>query len=195
MDFSLLRTLNRFLVAHDGVEDPLAAYVSASKVLFAGLLVAALLVGGAGQRRRRRAGFVAVVATPVALAVAQVVSRLVDRPRPFVEHPVAVALFSRGSADAGFPSDHATASFAIATALVLYDRRWGIVALVLATLLSVGRVALGLHYPTDVLAGAALGAVVALVVWRAARGPLERAADAAGRWRGAALRRLPGVAG
>jgi undecaprenyl-diphosphatase len=94
-----------------------------------------------------------------------VLSRLVDRPRPFVAHPAAVHLFSSHAADSGFPSDHATAAFAIATAVMLRDRRWGAVALAAATVLAVGRVAMGVHYPSDVLAGAALGALCALVLW------------------------------
>ena len=62
-------------------------------------------------------------------------------------------LFAAHAADAGFPSDHATAAFAIAVALLLRSRTWGAIALVAATVLAVTRVAMGIHYPTDVLAG------------------------------------------
>ncbi|MGN6816789.1 MAG: phosphatase PAP2 family protein [Solirubrobacterales bacterium] len=78
------------------------------------------------------------------------------RARPFVADPHGVHLFAGHAADPGFPSDHATAAFAIAVAIFLRKRAWGIFALVAATVLSVGRVALGVHYPSDVLAGAAL---------------------------------------
>jgi undecaprenyl-diphosphatase len=104
----------------------------------------------------------------VALACAQLLSRIVDRPRPFVADPGGVHLFARHAADAGFPSDHATAAFAIATALLLHDRRLGAIVLAAAALLAAGRVALGVHYPSDVLAGAALGAAVALALPRGA---------------------------
>jgi undecaprenyl-diphosphatase len=58
------------------------------------------------------------------------------------------------------------------------DRRWGSGMLALATLLAVGRVALGLHYPTDVLAGAVLGGGVAgLLYLPALRRPIDGLAD------------------
>jgi undecaprenyl-diphosphatase len=100
-------------------------------------------------------------------------------------------MFAAHAADPGFPSDHATASFAIATALVLRDRRLGALALAMAALLAVGRVAMGVHYPTDVAAGAALGAAVALALHRApAARALDAFADRLGALRGAGLRRL-----
>jgi undecaprenyl-diphosphatase len=92
-----------------------------------------------------------------------------------------VHLFSQHAADPGFPSDHATAAFAIAVALLLRSRRWGAVALVAATVLALTRVAMGIHYPTDVLAGAAVGALAALTLnLPRVRAQLQRLADLAG---------------
>src|SRR5919199_1511306 len=79
----------------------------------------------------------------VALLVAQVVSRLADRPRPFVAHPGALHIFAAHAADPGFPSDHATAAFAIAAAVLLRDRRWGVAVMAPAVVLAAGRVAMG----------------------------------------------------
>ena len=107
---------------------------------------------------------------------------MVDRPRPFVTDPAGVHLFVRHAADPGFPSDHATPAFTIATAVFLHDRRWGGVLLALAAVLAAGRVALGLHYPTDVIGGAALGAAVSLLLFApAVRGHSDGLADAVGR--------------
>lgn len=167
MDLSLLRPLNRLFAHHDGLEDILVAYANASKILFLGMLIAAfLLVRGDRAHRAsvRRAVVAAGLSAGLGLAVAQVITRLVDRPRPFVAHPHAVQLFAQHAADPGFPSDHATAAFAIAVALLLRSRRWGGLALVAATILAVTRVAMGIHYPTDVLAGAAVGSLAAIVL-------------------------------
>jgi undecaprenyl-diphosphatase len=167
MDMSLLRPLNRLFAHHDGLEDVLVAYANASEILFLGLLIAAfVLVRGEPAHRSavRRAVVAAGLSAGLGLALAQVLSRLVDRPRPFVAHPDAVHLFAKHAADPGFPSDHATAAFAIAVALLLHSRRWGALALVAATVLAVTRVAMGIHYPTDVLAGAAVGALSALIL-------------------------------
>jgi undecaprenyl-diphosphatase len=176
VDFSILHALNRLLVSQDAIEDPLTFYVSAAQVVFAGLIVLAAIGGRRDQARRRSAALLAGADTALALGLGQVISHLVDRSRPFVDHPGSVHLFSKHAADAGFPSDHATAAFAIATAIVLYDRRWGAVALVLAAILAVGRVAIGVHYPTDVLAGAALGAGCSVALWALARRRFERVA-------------------
>jgi undecaprenyl-diphosphatase len=176
MDWSLLHALNEFLFHHDAVEDPLLFYVNASEALFiATLAVVFLAAYGARHVAWRRATVAAVLSAGLGLAVAKVISELVDRARPFVADAHDVHLFSGHAADPGFPSDHATAAFAIATAIALRKRGWGTFALVAATVLSVGRVALGVHYPSDVLAGAALGAAAALVLWA---GPVRVRVDA-----------------
>jgi undecaprenyl-diphosphatase len=182
MDTSLVHALNHFFVGHDGVEDPVVGFVDAAEVLFLGMLVVAFLVVW-GQRRRttQRAVVAAGASAGVALAIAQVLSRVVERPRPFVAHPEAVHLFARHAADSSFPSDHATAAFAIGVALLLRQRAWGAIVLVLATVLAVGRVAMGIHYPSDVIAGASLGGAVAVALWTGpVRQLLERVADAVG---------------
>ena len=153
----MLHTLNDFLFRHDAIEDPVLFYVNAAETLFAATL-ALVFVGAGGSRHAdwRRAVLAATLSTALALAIGQAISDVVDRARPFIVDPHGVHLFAAHAADAGFPSDHATASFAIAVAILLRKRSWGIFALLAATLLSVGRVAVGYHFPTDVLAGAAL---------------------------------------
>jgi undecaprenyl-diphosphatase len=176
MDWSILHALNEFLHRNDGVEDPLVFYVNVSEALFAATLVVVFLAAqGARWRDWRRAAAAAALSAGVALAVGSVISQLVDRARPFVADPGGVHLFVSHGTDPGFPSDHATASFAIAVAILLRKRSWGLAALAAATVLAVGRVAVGVHYPSDVLAGAVLGSAVALGLWRA---PLRRRVDA-----------------
>jgi undecaprenyl-diphosphatase len=182
VDWSILHALNGFLYRHDGVEDPLLFYVNVSEALFiATLALVFLAASGARHAAWRRATLAAVLSAGAALAIAKVISELVDRARPFVVDSGGVHLFSAHAADPGFPSDHATASFAIATAIFLRHRGWGVVALAAAAVLSVGRVALGVHFPSDVLAGAALGAAVALALW--AR-PLRTRIDTLSDWLG-----------
>ena len=53
--------------------------------------------------------------------------------------------------DFSFPSGHTLASFEAAIALTVYNRKWGIPALVLATIIAFSRLYLYVHYPTDVL--------------------------------------------
>jgi undecaprenyl-diphosphatase len=60
--------------------------------------------------------------------------------------------------DSSFPSGHAAGSFAFAMFVMATHRRAGIPLVLVATLIAVSRVALGVHYPSDVAAGALLGA-------------------------------------
>lgn len=167
MDYRIARSLDLFAGRHDGFEDVLRAYVLASQWLF--LAVVAILVAVAIARRAdlaRAPGVLAGASAAVALLIAHFAAAAFGRPRPFVAHPGIHAFVAHG-ADPGFPSEHATAAFAIAVAILLAHRR-GLVVLVAAIVLAIGRVVLGLHYPTDVLAGALLGAAVALAVARLA---------------------------
>jgi undecaprenyl-diphosphatase len=184
MDWRITHLLNQALVRHDAVEDAIVRIERWSPVLLAGLLVVAFLAARGRDGTRVRRGLVAAVpAAAAALVAAQVLSRLVDRPRPFVAHP-AVHTFLAHAADPGLPSDHATGAFAVAVAVALRSIRWGAALLVLAFVIAAGRVAVGVHYPTDVLAGAALGAACA---WLFAQGPAGRLTDRiAGRWPGPA---------
>lgn len=184
MDMSLLHPLNHLFAAHDWLEDPLVAYANASEIVFLGLLIAAfLLVRGdlAHRTATRRAVVASGLSAALGLLVAGLLARVVDRPRPFVAHPHAVELFAKHAADPGFPSDHATAAFAIAAALLLRSRPWSAIALVAAVVLAVTRVAMGIHYPTDVLAGAAIGALSALTMnLRPGRALVHQLSDAFG---------------
>ncbi len=176
MDWSVTHAFNRFLAANDGLEDPLSAYSSVAQLLFAALVVGLLLV-----RPARRAAVAAGASLALSLLAAQVLSRIADRPRPFVTHAGDVHSFVAHAADPGFPSDHATAAFAIAVALLLRHRAAGLVALVAAAVLAVARVGLAVHYPTDVLVGAALGSAVALALWPPRpRARIDALADRAG---------------
>jgi undecaprenyl-diphosphatase len=179
VDWSILHALNGFLFHHDAVEDPLLFYVEASEALFIAILAVVFLAArGPRHREWRRASVAAVLSAGLGLAVGKVISELVDRARPFVADPHGVHLFAGHAADPGFPSDHATAAFAIATAILLRKRGWGLFALAAATVLSVGRVALGVHYPSDVLAGASLGGASALALWiPPVRSRVDRLAD------------------
>jgi undecaprenyl-diphosphatase len=77
--------------------------------------------------------------------------------RPFTSNPHALIHWS------SFPSDHAVLAFCVATGLWLVSRRLGTLALAYAFVTVGMRVYTGAHYPTDVIAGAALGIAMALL--------------------------------
>ena len=103
---------------------------------------------------RRSRWLVAAATGPVAIGVNFAVKVAVGRERPLIEeHPP----LARAPTKLSFPSAHATSSVAAATALGRVEPRARPALLGLAAAICVGRPYLGMHYPSDVLAGAALG--------------------------------------
>ncbi|CAM5726070.1 hypothetical protein SALBM311S_02892 [Streptomyces alboniger] len=105
----------------------------------------------------------APLAAGVAVLVNVPIRGFVERPRPFRTHEGLDVLVS-GKTDYSFVSDHATITMAMAVALFVANRRFGLVGLGLALLEGFCRIYMGVHYPTDVVGGFALGTAVALLL-------------------------------
>lgn len=97
---------------------------------------------------------------PLAIALNYAIKLLVKRPRPVLE---GLPPLGGAPSSLSFPSAHATSSFAVATAMVRVDPAMA-GAFLVAFALSLGRPYLGMHYPSDVLAGAVLGLLLGLIV-------------------------------
>jgi undecaprenyl-diphosphatase len=95
-----------------------------------------------------------------------------DRPRPYETLPAADPLI-KAALGQSLPSGHAATSFAGAVALTFLWRKGAPFFFLLATAIAFSRIYVGVHYPTDVLAGAALGVAVGLA-WVAAFSFLRR---------------------
>jgi undecaprenyl-diphosphatase len=196
LDYSVFQSLNGLADRNDLFEDVLRFLALYAQFFFIAILGALFFARGKWRSINGRHGVVAAgFAALLALGVAQVIAHEVMRDRPYVAHP-GVHLFVPASSDPSFPSDHATAAFAIAVSIFLRHRKAGLVALVLAVLVSLGRVVVGTHYPSDVLGGAVLGTAAALLFWwPPVRGPLHDLADwAAALYERVADRAMPGSA-
>jgi undecaprenyl-diphosphatase len=191
MDFRIYKSLNGFAFRHDGWEDAAKTLEHWAPLIFVVLLAALFLARGKwGSLGARRGVVAAAFSAGLALVLAKGIGELVARQRPFVDHPHAAHLFIKHAADYGFPSDHTSGAFAIAVALLLRHRASGVIALLLACAIGVGRVMVGVHYPSDVLAGAVLGTLCALVFWiPRVRGLLDALAD----WLSALYERIAGT--
>lgn len=103
----------------------------------------------------------------VVLLVGGVIKRLAKRPRPFTApHGITAAIWAPGRARS-FPSTHAATSVALAVSLALVGHPFAAVTALWALGVTLSRVWLGVHYASDVLAGAALGTVFAFLPWEA----------------------------
>ncbi len=97
---------------------------------------------------------------PLAIALNYAIKLVVKRPRPVLE---GLPPLGGAPSSLSFPSAHATSAFAVATAMTRVEPL-GALAFVLAIAISLGRPYLGMHYPSDVLAGALLGVGLGLIV-------------------------------
>ncbi len=151
IDDRIYRALRSALHEHHDVERLIVAVTRAQHWWAVASLTAVVV-----DHDRRPSWARANTALGAAWAAAKLSSRTVRRPRPnLADCPPARHKTDRES----FPSTHATIAFAAATALPPLLPRTPLILLATAT--AIGRLLLGEHYPSDVAAGAALGAAVA----------------------------------
>jgi undecaprenyl-diphosphatase len=163
MDWSLFHAVNVLQVHTGWAHGVLRLYAKDGIALFALLLLAGWFVGRTRGSAAIAGAVSAGAAALVALAVNQLVGHLVDRARPYATHAGVHLLVGRTS-DFSFPSDHAAAAGAVAAGLLLVERRLGLLAVLAAVLMAFVRVYVGAHYPGDVVAGLAIGALTALAL-------------------------------
>jgi len=108
----------------------------------------------------REEWLICAVLGPVAIVLNYGIKLLVKRPRPVLE---GLPPLGGAPSSLSFPSAHALSSFAVATAMFRVDPA-SAGALVVALAISICRPYLGMHYPSDVLAGAFLGVLLGLIV-------------------------------
>ncbi|MDH6435525.1 undecaprenyl-diphosphatase [Streptomyces sp. SAI-144] len=149
--------------------DRVMEYVGEYGILF-GMVLLILWCWWAGRRRGGEdaaSSVAALVWAPLAAALAVLVNvpirGFVERPRPFRAHEGLEVLVS-GKTDYSFVSDHATITMAMAAGLFVVNRKFGLFGIALALLEGFCRVYMGVHYPTDVIGGFALGTAVALLL-------------------------------
>ena len=120
-----------------------------------------------GDRKWKLASANGLAAAAVALVGNAVIHSIWDRPRPYEAHTISHPWSS--STDASFPSDHASASLAIAFAVVAFDTVAGALFVAAAILIAVGRLLVGAHYPGDIAASVLVAAGAAVLVVKLGR--------------------------
>jgi undecaprenyl-diphosphatase len=170
VDYRVYHAINHLVLRHEWLADGWATFENWSVPSLALATVALwLFARPGGERKWKLASACALASAALALLINQVIAKLIwDRRRPFAAHPSAHVWGAR-THDASFPSDHASASFAIGFAVVMFDRVIGGLFLAAAVAIGVGRVFIGEHYPLDVAAGCLVGLAAALLVVKLGR--------------------------
>lgn len=154
-----------------------------SKSVAVPVFVGVLLLSGLVDRRRAlRALLTAAAGFGICMGLATLMWAGIGRPRPVKVYPRilqtqeevagcaatpgALVVRKHASTRPAFPSRHALTAGVFAAALWGIARWMGLLGSVFALLAAFGRVYAGLHWPSDVLAGLAIGALVAWGVWR-----------------------------
>lgn len=150
---------------HNGVTDgvfPVLTYLGEAGAVWIVLALAFLV-----RRESRRWGMIMLCAMAAGFLLGELLLKnVICRERPFQTFPGYTALLISPPSGFSFPSGHSCASFAASTVLLAVSKKWGFPALALAVLIAFSRIFLFVHWPTDVLAGIALGIVSALfMLW------------------------------
>lgn len=151
---------------HQGWLDPLVSFYT--KLGDAGLLWIALSLAMLFFKPTRRAGALALCAMILGLIVTNLtIKPLISRPRPWLDWPIDPLVVENDPNS--FPSGHTCAAFAAAMVWVrtLPQKRDRVIVAVMAVLMGLSRLYVGVHYPTDVLAGAVIGSLCAWAAWKA----------------------------
>jgi membrane-associated phospholipid phosphatase len=157
LDLNLLRWMRTH--GHSpAIEDAAIALGKAGNNGLVWLLLGAVLA--IIDNGRWESWLICAILGPLAIGLNYAIKLAVRRPRPVLE---GLPPLGGAPSSLSFPSAHATSSFAVATAMCRVDPATS-AAFLVAIALSLGRPYLGMHYPSDVLAGALLGVVLGLVV-------------------------------
>ncbi|MFJ9620849.1 phosphatase PAP2 family protein [Streptomyces sp. NPDC101181] len=169
-DVSLLYDINGLAKAAPTWFDRTMEFVGEYGIMF-GLVVVGLWCWWSLRKRGTVedsvTGVAAVVWAPLAAAIAIIVNipirGFVERPRPFNDHE-GLEVLIHGKTDYSFVSDHSTLAMGIAVGIFVANRKFGFVAIGLALFAGISRIYMGVHYPTDVIGGFALGTAVTLLL-------------------------------
>ncbi len=115
----------------------------------------------------QRAVLVGALSAALANALVKIMNLIYFRPRPF--HIYEVNLLFYHPTDSSFPSNAAAFGFSVAAGVWIYQARWGRFLLALASIFGLSRIFGGVHYPLDVVAGAALGCISAWFIHKQQR--------------------------
>lgn len=121
-------------------------------------------------KKTRKGGFILLVGYGASVVCSHfILKNIINRPRPFTElsslENFITGLGLEVTNTSSFPSTHTFISFCSATILTCFYKKKGAWSFIPATLISLSRIFLCVHYPTDVLAGMIIGGLTGIAVY------------------------------
>lgn len=116
-------------------------------------------------KKTRRCGILMLLSMITGLILGNgILKNIIARSRPCWIDPN-ISLLIPNPEDFSFPSGHTLASFESAIMIFLHNKKWGAVALIIATLISFSRLYLFVHFPTDILGAIVLAATISISLY------------------------------
>lgn len=131
-------------------------------LLLGGLVI--FLVFHKDKKQGVRDLFVVLAAAVAAYALSKIIKTMVSNPRPFEILMDAHVLYTHGGGDS-FPSGHATFYMSLAASLFFYHRKLAFVYFLGALIIGLARIAVGVHWPFDILGGWIFGGIIGASVY------------------------------
>ena len=162
-DIHALQTMNG--LNGPGLRKCSQVFSNSTTYLVIGIPAAMAIYGGCAKNKQRLSDALYLGTSVVeTLALTFAMKYAVDRPRPYDRYPDLITPYSLESSPS-FPSAHTALAFSLATSLSIRYPKWYVIApsMLWATGVGLSRMTEGVHYPTDVIAGAVIGAGCAVV--------------------------------
>ena len=162
MEFEILYAINNI---HNPILDKIMVAITTlgnAGILWIGIAVFLLFI-----KKTRKCGILMLVSMALGLILGNgILKNVIARERPcWID--TSIPLLIPNPHDFSFPSGHTLASFEAAVMIFLHNKKWGAISFILAILIAFSRMYLFVHFPKDILCGAALGTLNSLLVYKA----------------------------
>lgn len=163
IDFYILNIIQSIRNPFLDVIMPIITYLGSGGIIWSVTAIIMLCF-----KKSRKSGIIIIISLLLGLFLSTIgLKNIVGRERPYNADGALLAvenlLIGIPSGRYSFPSGHSISSFSAATVIAMYNKKLGIPAIILASLICFTRLYLYVHFPTDVIVGAVFGILIAFL--------------------------------